>query len=154
MWKCVGEWSINHFCFKNVYLCFWSLVSIQGQTQAFMVQGAYKMYSVSPSFSLGYLIFLFSYCCFFYTFFLIRKRIHRCLFLAVSDDYFDISIFDKKLGLTKYIKHYQKSVRCKPKKIFCLYDFQSNYLLRLLLLHVNYIQLQSKSNNFHETRGL
>ena len=91
---------------------------------------------------------------FFLHIFLIRKRIHRCLFLAVEDDYFDISIFDKKLGLTKYIKHYQKSVRGKPKKIFCLYDFQSNYLLRLLLLHVNYIQLQSKSNNFHETRGL
>ena len=32
---------------------------------------------------------------------------------------------------------------------FCLYDFQSHHPLRLLLLRVNYIQLQRGSNNFH-----
>ena len=30
------------------------------------------------------------------------------------------------------------------------YDFQSHHHLRLLLLHVNNIQLQRRSNNFHE----
>ena len=34
-------------------------------------------------------------------------------------------------------------------QFFNLSDFQSHHPLRLLLLHVNYIQLQTKSNNFH-----
>ena len=34
-------------------------------------------------------------------------------------------------------------------RIFCLYDFQSHHPLRSLLLHVNYIQLQRGSRNFH-----
>ena len=34
-------------------------------------------------------------------------------------------------------------------KFLCLPEFQSYHTLRLLLLRVNYIQLQRKSNNFH-----
>ena len=34
-------------------------------------------------------------------------------------------------------------------EFLCLPEFQSHYILRLLLLRVNYIQLQRKSNNFH-----
>ena len=34
-------------------------------------------------------------------------------------------------------------------KFLCLPDFQSHNTLRLLLLVVNYIHLQRKSNNFH-----
>ena len=34
-------------------------------------------------------------------------------------------------------------------KFLCLPEFQSHNTLRLLLLHVNYIQLQRKNNNFH-----
>ena len=34
-------------------------------------------------------------------------------------------------------------------KCLCLPEFQSHNTLRLLLLHVNYIQLQRKSNNFY-----
>ena len=34
-------------------------------------------------------------------------------------------------------------------KFLCLPEFQSHHTLRLLLLRINYIQLQRKSNNFH-----
>ena len=34
-------------------------------------------------------------------------------------------------------------------KFLCLPEFQSHYFLRLLLLRVNYIQLQRKNNNLH-----
>ena len=52
--------------------------------------------------------------------------------------------WEKVLGLIAY--------RGKSKnrlKFLCLSEFQSHNTLRLLLLRVNYIQLQIKSNNFH-----
>ena len=46
------------------------------------------------------------------------------------------------------IAYHDKSEKYIHKFIF-LPEFQSHNTLRLLLLHVNYIQLQRKSNNFH-----
>ena len=47
-----------------------------------------------------------------------------------------------------WLMAYRGESKYRP-QFSCLYDFQSHHPLRLLLLHVKYIQLQRESNNLH-----